>query len=396
MSQRPVRAEDVEPEAVEWLWRERIPRSMITVVAGQPDQGKGLFCVHVGAEISNSKIVDPITGKKRFGQVLHSAIEDSHGLMTRPRYEAAGANLKNIHLWRFQIPAMMSELEAIVQEKHIDLLVLDPFNAHLSQGVSRHSDSIRKVITPLTEFIERTKTAVIVVEHALKRIPQNGNPLQAIGGNSSGLVAASRMAFVFGVDPTDEESRFLCHVKGNIRDKPDAIQFETDVTDLAVVGTIPSLIYKDEMEFDPMRLFDRKKTDAGVGRPPDKRAAAAEWLTNYLWDNVKDGGMLGKQIQDAAKAEGMATKTLRRAAADMGIVKDPVGGGPKCKWSLPDEVVKMCKEADDQAKADVTNDDGEVLVPGKLTQDDIDALLGDGPVTAADVEVDAEDDEPDA
>lgn len=323
----PVRAQDVLPERVEWLWLNRIPKGMITVVAGRPDQGKGLFAAHVAAEVSKT------------GKVLYSAAEDSHGLMTRPRLEAAGANLDNVLLWRFALPKNMVELAQIVVDEQIALVVMDPFASHLSGGISRHSDNVRRVLTPVTELIESTMTSVLVIEHALKRTASTGHPLQAIGGSGSGLPAASRAAFVFGVDPDDEDRRILAPAKFNIGPSPKALAFEIDVEDIDVVGDVPLLLVDDElMAFDPMRLFkDDKK--GKVGRPPDKRAAAAEWLTNYL--ATAGGGCLAGKIQEDSKHYGMSQKTLRRAAADMGIVKNPPGGGRACVWDLPDDVKQL-------------------------------------------------------
>lgn len=366
----PILADDVEPEKVSWLWRERIPRGMITVVAGRPDQGKGLFAVHVGAEIS-----------RQGGQVLHSAIEDSHGLMTRPRYEAAGAVLDHVHLWRFQIPAQLRELEHIVIEKNIDLIIMDPFAAHLSPGVSRHSDNVRTVLTPLTEMLEATGAALVIVEHALKRIPANGHPLNAIGG--TGLPQHARAAYVLGIDPADEDRRVLCPVKCNIRDWPKALAFAVDIADIPVVGDVPALIYEDEVEFDPMRLFENKKNGV-VGRPPDKRAAAAEWLTNYL--AAKGKPIRAGLVFEDAKQYGMTAKTLRKAADDMGIVKMPPGGGRTCTWELPDDIKDLLDSGGepDENDADPTKipelDDGL-----KLSDEDLAQLLGQGPITADEV-----------
>ena len=48
----PIRLDRVRARKVAFLWRDRIPKGMITVVAGRPDQGKGLFGAHVAAEAS--------------------------------------------------------------------------------------------------------------------------------------------------------------------------------------------------------------------------------------------------------------------------------------------------------------------------------------------------------
>jgi hypothetical protein len=328
----PILASGVEAERVEFLWRQRIPKGMICVIAGRPDQGKGLFASHVAAEVSVDETIRP-----GGGNVLYSAAEDSHGLMTRPRLEAAGANLDNVLLWRFVLPLNGVELAQIVVEQNIDLIVMDPFASHLSGGISRHSDNVRTVLGPLTELIESTGTSVLIVEHALKRVPANGHVLNAIGGSGSGLPAAARAAFVFGVDPDDEDKRVLAPAKFNIGSTPKAFSFEVDVEDLEVVGEVPLLVPSEElMAFDPMKLFESKSQPGKVGRPPDKRAAAAEWLTTYLAE--AGGPVLSGTIQEDAKQYGMASKTLRRAAEDMKVVKAPPGGGPKCTWDLPDSV----------------------------------------------------------
>lgn len=319
----PRRASKVKPEAIEWLWRDRIPLGKITTVAGRPDQGKGLFAAHVSAAVSQK------------GNVLYSAPEDDDGSMTRPRLEAAGADLDRVDLWEFQLPDQMRELAQLVIEHDVRLIVMDPFAPHLGHGVSRHSDNVRTALGPLTKLIESTGTAVLIIEHALKRIPATAHPLNAIGGSGSGLPAASRAAFVFGVDPEDDDRRVLVPVKFNLGRSPKALAFEIDICDVQTAGEMPLLIEAEELEvFDPMRLF-ANKTPGKVGRSPDKRAAAGEWLTVYL--ATAGGPVAAGLVQEDAKQHGMAIKTLRRAADDMGIVKS-AKGGPNVTWDLPDDV----------------------------------------------------------
>lgn len=346
MSTDPVRSDHVEPERIEWLWMSRIPKGMITVVAGRPDQGKGLFAAYVTAVSS-----------KRGINTLYSAQEDSHGLMTRPRLEAAGANLKRVHLWRFQLPVDMAKLEKQVRSKKIGLIVIDPLSAHLVGGISRHSDNIRQVLAPLTALIEETGTAVLIIEHALKRVPANGHVLNAIGGSGSGLPAAARAAYVFGVDPSDPDKRVLATAKFNIGEKPKALAFEVDTIDHEKVGTVPSLVFDEELaDFDPMRLFTAP-AKGSLGRPPDKKAAAAEWLTNYLAAAGKP--VASGTVMEDAKQFGMSTRTLRRAADDMQVVKNPPGGGRNCTWELPKEVLDLLGMGDTPAPP-IDQHDGEV------------------------------------
>lgn len=334
---RPKRADKVEAVPVDWLWQNRIPRGMISVVAGRPDQGKGLFAAYVAAEVSK-EITD---ARPQGGKVLYSAAEDSHELMTRPRLEALEATLENIALWRFALPENLNEFATLVQNDGdpVDLVIMDPFASHLSGNINRHGDGARPVLEAVREIIEETHTAVLIIEHALKRVPQSGHVLQGIGGTA--LPQFARTAFVYGKDPDDDDTRVLCPAKFNIGKWPKPLAFQLDVDDIEKVGEVPFLTLDDELEaFDPMRLFVSKKQPNGAGptrgRPADKRAAAAEWLTNYLaeaGEPVKSG-----TVQEDAKQYNMSLKTLRRAAEDMGIVKDPPGGGKNVTWDLPEDV----------------------------------------------------------
>jgi hypothetical protein len=353
----PRKASGVKAEVVEWRWMKRIPKGMLVLVAGKPDQGKGLFASYLAAEVSNAG-----------GNVLYSAAEDSEGLMTRPRLEAVGANLDRIHLWRFQLPRHGKELGQYVVDLDIDLIVMDPVARHLSGGISRHSDNIGSVLKPMTDLIETTGTSVLLIEHALKRVPKSGHPLDAIGGSSSGLPAAARAAFVFGRDPDDEDRRILAPAKFNLGEWPKAVAFELDTEELSHVGEIPYLLMDEEVVFDPMRLFQGRTQ-------PGKRAAAAEWLTTYLAEN---GPTQAGTVMEDAKQWNMTRKTLERAAADMGVEKS---AGRNSKWDLPEEV----KEAlglnsipdPDDLPVDEPKKASEVEAGGKTKRDVMDDALAD-------------------
>jgi hypothetical protein len=347
----PIRVDQIEPEDVDWLWRDLVARKMIHVVAGWPEQGKGLLTTYIASEVS-----------KAGGNVLISAWEDADGISVRPRLEAAGAKMENCTSWRFMLPIQFGELAELVIEKSIDLIVMDPWSAH---AVGKTGD-VRELLNPLTQLIEQTGTAVIIVDHALKHPPKGGNVLGVLRGGSSGLPAACRMGFLFGVDPEQPDMRVLCHVKGNVRDKAKPLRFEMDTDMIAVYNPakaklvekpIPYLVFDQELEvFDPMRLFAGGTPQTGPGRPDTKRKAAMEWLTAYLAAALKPV-KAGLVIEDAKQA-GMAVKTLKNAANEIGVERNPPGGGKNCTWRLSDEAyelmgVEPAKESDNDALDDV-------------------------------------------
>lgn len=331
----PITIDRIEAAPVEWLWRDRIPKGMITVVAGRRDQGKGLFAARVAADVS-----------RQGGNVLYSAVEDDPARMTRPRLEAAGADLSRIRSWRFRMPIDQEEAFAKIVEYDIDLVVIDPFASHLSNGITRGSDNVRIVVDWMSAVSEATGCSWLVIEHMAKHVGKDADPGDAVLGGSSGLPSAARVMYLFGQNPHDEEGRLLAPAKFNIGPWPKTLTLDTDVEPVLVGGQeieFPYLLVTGEDAIPASVLYPSSRNrEAQVGRPPEKRAAAAEWLTALLFEH---GPMQAGAVYEDALQAGISKKTVRRAADDMGIVRDPPGGGRKCTWDLPEDLRKALEAA---------------------------------------------------
>lgn len=336
----PITADRLQFENIEFVWQDRIPRKMITIVAGQPDQGKGLFGAFLAAQVSRGG-----------GKVIYSAIEDGNTTMTGPRLAAAGARMENVVLWSFRLPTQLDELEAQIIKHKAQLVIIDPLASHL-EGVKRSSDGIRAVSDPLKQILERCDCAAVIVEHAIKRIPASASPLSAIGGTNSGLPAAARAAYLFGKDPNNEEVSVLACVKSNAFRKPMALKFEIQEADIGLKREIPYLIEDGVVDdFDAVKLVSRRKDDVHIGRPAAARKAAEQWLTDYL--KAQGGSAKVTQVNEAGREHEFTVRTLRRAAVDMGLRRD--GNGAATVWSLQ-----------------------PMTEGGIVTDEDLQKLLGDG------------------
>jgi AAA domain len=78
-----VRAADVTPQTVEWLWHPYIPLGKISMVAGQMGQAKSLLTAWLAADTAPH------------GAIMLSA-EDDVADTIRPRLEAQGADLNRL------------------------------------------------------------------------------------------------------------------------------------------------------------------------------------------------------------------------------------------------------------------------------------------------------------
>ena len=310
-----IRADLVRPEPVEWLWQERIPRGMISLVAGAPGQGKSLFAYFLAADASRS------------GGVIYSTWEESLRKTARSRLEAAGAVLPQVVFWTPELPRDLDKLFDQIVKTDAHLVVLDPVAAHL--GVSIYNDQdVRRALSPLKEVAEETNTAILLISHTTKRIDKGAHPMDAIGGSGGGLRGAARVAFLFGPSADDGDERLLACVKSNIGPEPATFAFEIDTDYLDGVGEIAYLVEVGERGNS---LSDaRIMIDAVRSKSPSdgKRSAACEFLINYL----RFGPRPVSELKEDARQYRHKWATIRRAADELGVIKPK--GGPNSTWAL--------------------------------------------------------------
>lgn len=357
-----IKAADVEPEAIEWLWpleanlpeddenhrAGKIPAGMLTTIDGRPGEGKSTLTAFLATEVSNRK------APYRNG-VIFSNMEDPIAQVLRPRLEAAGANLQNVHFFNFflgkrdeEIERTVEMLRSMIRALNVALIIADPIAAHL--GVSLYNDQeVRRVLSPLTKMLAEEGVSLIAIAHANKHVSVKGDndALEAVGGSGGGLVGASRAVYAFGRDPEDESIRVLAQQKCNIAARSAGVAFDMEDSewvvgsgDKATVIRSGKLVFlSDEHKATPRAILAGKKGE-GEGVPAEKKAIAAEWLTSYLVGYYGQAGEwpAAKVVRDDAADQGISFATLKRASAEVGVVKGRKGFGPGSyiEWILPD------------------------------------------------------------
>jgi len=87
---------DVKPERLRWLWHKRIALGKLNLFVGDPDQGKSLTSIDVGARVSRGSSF-PDGAPATVGEVLFLSAEDDPADTQQPRFVAAGADLSRVH-----------------------------------------------------------------------------------------------------------------------------------------------------------------------------------------------------------------------------------------------------------------------------------------------------------
>jgi hypothetical protein len=214
---------NVVPEKVEWLWPGRIPYGKVSIIDGDPGQGKSALTIDLCARITRGRDWPDGGGCDPGGAVICSA-EDGLADTIRPRLDAAGGDptkvlaLATVPLpgdseRMIEIPADLDLLREAIRQVDARLLIIDPLMAFLPPEADAHKDQhVRRALSPLAKMAESTGCAVVVVRHLNK----GGGAVLYRGGGSVGIIGAARSGMLVAPHPEDDDLRVLAPTKNNL------------------------------------------------------------------------------------------------------------------------------------------------------------------------------------
>ena len=238
---------DVEPEHVEWLWWPRLPRAKVTLLEGDPDEGKSTLALDLAARVSTGAAMPLGCERGEPAGVVILSAEDGLGDTIRPRLEAADADLERILGFRLdelpEIPGGLAVIEAAIARVSAALVIVDPLAALLADRIEAHRDHhVRRALTPLASLAQRTGAAVLAIRHLNK---SGGTHAKYRGGGSIGLTGAARSVMLAAPDPDDASGirKVLARVKGNLGPDWPAVGYQLEAAGQSVrvrwIGTTP-------------------------------------------------------------------------------------------------------------------------------------------------------------
>lgn len=313
-----VAASGIAPTRWELIWRDRLPATALTVIAGRPGLGKSTLEAAIAAELS----LEGLTG-------VISNLEDDPQAVTIPRLLAAGGDLSRIMLIPREsapsLPDDFDRLEQLIASSGARFLILDPIAAHFSPEARVHS---RSVLGRLMALANRHHCAIVGIHHSTKSHSIHASAIEAIGGPQGGLSGACRAAYLYGKDPSDEDRRALACVKINGVDRPATLIIEHETVEVPAAGML--------LEAGVLSFVEETNTAAEevMGRGQTRRerdAECQEWLTEYLADG-DSATRTANEVRVASRTIGFSWQTVLRSAVEVGVVKSKVGFGADQLW----------------------------------------------------------------
>ncbi len=328
-----VRLRDVQPEAVEWLWPDRVAVGKLNLVIGDPGLGKSLLTLDMSARISRGTAW-PDGGFAPQGNVILLSAEDGLGDTVRPRLGAAGADLDRVYVLRavrdeagerhFTLARDLDALEQAITRAGAVLVVIDPVSAYLGDKDSYKDSEVRALLAPLAALAERQRVAVVAVMH-LTKDQQRRALYRALG--SVAFVAAARVVLAVARDPEDPDRRMVVAVKNNLGLPAATLAFKITQT-----AGGPILAW----ERDP--VGGASADDLLGPSPSPEEREERQTADGFLRELLASGEVAASDVFKAARAAGISERTLYRTKARLGVRARHEGqpGRPGAWWwSLP-------------------------------------------------------------
>ena len=127
-----LRMADVELTAVDWLWFPYIPFGKLTIIQGNPGEGKTYFAMRLAAACTNRKPLPNMPTLEPFN-VIYQTAEDGLADTIKPRLEAVGADCTHVQTIddsKSMLTLTDQRLEEAIRNTDARLLVLDPLQAY--------------------------------------------------------------------------------------------------------------------------------------------------------------------------------------------------------------------------------------------------------------------------
>ena len=163
---------EINAEEVQWLWYPYIPLGKLTIIQGDPGEGKTSFILAVIAALTRG---DPLPECEQAAEpmnVIYQTAEDGLADTIKPRLESAGADCTRVLVIdesKRELTLCDARLEEAIRRTGAKLIVLDPLQAYLGSDVDMHrANEVRPVLKRLSLMAERTQCAVILIGHMNK------------------------------------------------------------------------------------------------------------------------------------------------------------------------------------------------------------------------------------
>ena len=305
-----IRMSEVQSQEIEWLWYPFIPYGKLTIIQGDPGDGKTTMVLNLAAKLSKGEALDKNMKVTEPVNVIYQTAEDGLADTVKPRLELAGADCERIIVIdeSDKSLSMVDErLEEAIVRTGARLLILDPIQAYLGGGMDMNrANEARDMTKKLGALAEKTKCAIILIGHMNKA---SGNKAAYRGMGSIDFFAVARSVLLVGRVEGESNTRAVVQIKNNLAafGHPKAFALSEDgfkwlgdyeITVDEVLGGIAPKANK--MELAKQMLRELAETHSAV-------------LSNEIFDRADELGISKRTLENAKKELGIRARKINNA-----------------------------------------------------------------------------------
>ena len=321
-----INMEQVEIEKIDWLLYPFIPFGKVTIVQGDPGEGKTTMVLQIIAKLTKGEAVLPSDSDESALEektmvlepvnVIYQTAEDGLGDTIKPRLLSAGADCSRVMViddGDQALTMMDARLEEAIIQTKARFVVLDPIQGFLGADVDMHrANEIRPLMKRVALLAEKYHCAIILIGHMNK----NSNGKSSYRGlGSIDFQAAARSVLIVGRIKDEPEIRVVCHVKSSLAPEGKSIAFRLD----------------KDTGFEWIGEYDISADDLLSG---DNRGQKIHVAKEFLQEVLAFGSVAQTKVAEEAESRGIKKKTLWNAKKELEI--DSVKIGNQWFWMLPE------------------------------------------------------------
>ena len=295
--------EDIEQTSVEWLWFPYLPFGKLTIIQGNPGEGKTYFAMRLAAACTNRKPLPGMETLEPFN-IIYQTAEDGLGDTVKPRLMEAEADLERVLVIDDRDTPLTLADERIaraIRENNARLVIIDPVQAFLGADVDMNrANEVRPIFRSLGDIAQATGCAIVLIGHLNKAA---GTQSTYRGLGSIDITAAVRSLLFIGKLKDSPTTRVLIHEKSSLAPPGQSLAFSLG----------------DEKGFEWIGAYDitadELLTGTDTAKTESKTAQAEMLILELLADGKK---MPSAELEKAVNDRGISSRTMRTAKSRIG------------------------------------------------------------------------------